>query len=411
MFEEIIDILLTEGIDFIYTANKGLRPLKDKIEKTSSAVHFEVATNEKIAYELAFAASIVKKRSAFLTNTHNLFEAIDPIMSSAYMGVLGAMLVIVIRDTEDDVAFLGPFSKLPVIIEENQLRLREAVSFGSYISERFEIPVLLELGMADLKNRITYKEKKSTDMKKSTAQFVKDTSRWAATPSFRYHLHVLLNEKIKKIKEEFESYSGNRCNIKGKTGFVTYRESEVSFFKDDFSTLVLSTVHPLPSRFVSNFMEKMDDVFIVSDPHSVIQFQLDSFKEKIRSCSEGRPSSRSMMKKDEVIFGYRLIRDAFGPASSMNMAHAIKKLNPEEKILALTYEDNFFHSGIPAFINTLYNDSDYHLLIITKDKEAEIINFMEALNFQNYYILREFGELERYTKQKGFTVFILKGGI
>lgn len=408
--EEIAELIIKRGVEFIYSGQKAFAAVASKIEKKFSSVHFEITTNEKIAFELAISASILKKRSAFLTNSHSVFEALDPLMSSTYMGVLGGMLIVVLRETYHDVSFLGPFAKLPIIVEGNETKFQDAISFGIYVSEKFEIPVLVELDLLNQKKRIDF-EKINWEEGHKEAQFVKDIPRWAATPSFRYVLHLKLNEKIKKIREEFESYGGNVCEIKSKTGFVAYREGDLEFIKDEFSYLLLSTVYPLPNRFVSIFMENVEEVHIVSDPYSIIEFQLDSFKEKIRRSSINGAYSSRITKKEEFLYGYRVIRDTIGPSSSLNMAHGIKKLNPQEKILALTYEDNFFHSGLPAFINTLYNDSDYHLAILTKDRENEIIAFFEALHFHNYHIIRDLDELKLLKDQKGLTVFLVRKSI
>ncbi|WP_205006356.1 hypothetical protein, partial [Escherichia coli] len=68
--EEIAELIIKRGVEFIYSGQKAFAPLASKIEKKFSSVHFEITTNEKIAFELAISASILKKRSAFLTNSH-----------------------------------------------------------------------------------------------------------------------------------------------------------------------------------------------------------------------------------------------------------------------------------------------------------------------------------------------------
>jgi TPP-dependent indolepyruvate ferredoxin oxidoreductase alpha subunit len=406
MIDEILELLLDAKIEFIYTTRRGPLATLKKAEKISSTFHLEFATNEKIAYELAFAASIMKKRSVFLTSPKNILEALDPVMSTAYMGVVGGMLILALRDTEEDITFLGPFSKIPFIIEGNKAKFQEAINYGIQISEKFEIPVIVELDMPNLNSQIEDERKNISGEKREGAKFVKDTSRWAATPSFRYRLHVLLNEKIKKIREEFESYPGNRCTLLSRTGFITFRSRSLELLEKDFSTLFLSTVYPLPANLVSGFVQKMEEVFVLEDPYSVIDFQLGR---RIMSLEGHKGFKGKIPKEGERLWEYEIIRDIYGPSSSMNLAHGIKKLDPKKKILALTYEDNFFHSGIPAFINTLYNDSNYHLLILTSGREDEIIRFMEGLNFRNYHVLKSIEEIRSYEKEEGFTVFILRG--
>ena len=59
----------------------------------------------------------------------------------------------------------------------------------------------------------------------TSAEFVKTPARWAATPKFRYELHKELNDKIEKIRTEFEGYEGNKKILKSKTGLITDRLS------------------------------------------------------------------------------------------------------------------------------------------------------------------------------------------
>jgi hypothetical protein len=116
-------------------------------------------------------------------------------------------------------------------------------------------------------------------------------------------------------------------------------------------------------------------------------------------------------KHEETMYGFTVVRDWLGPASSMNMAHGIKKREPDRKILAITFEDYFFHSGMAAFVNTLYNNSSYVLLVMTNDnnKEEEIKRFMEGCGFRNFFHIDSSAEIERFQNNDILTVLFCKG--
>jgi hypothetical protein len=83
----------------------------------------------------------------------------------------------------------------------------------------------------------------------------------------------------------------------------------------------------------------MDEVLVV-ETYPAIELQIpdrSKVKRGFVDTGRGRP------QYDEVIAGFSVIRDRLGPASSINMAHGIKRLNPERNILAVTFED---HSSI-----------------------------------------------------------------
>ncbi|OGP65366.1 MAG: hypothetical protein A3K22_01140 [Deltaproteobacteria bacterium RBG_16_42_7] len=91
------------------------------------------------------------------------------------------------------------------------------------------------------------------------------------------------------------------------------------------------------------------------------------------------------------------------------MAHGIKKTEPDKKILAITYENHFFHSGMPAFVNTIYNNSSYVLLIMTSEKEGEIKNIMEGYGFRNCFHIDSISGVERFRDSEHLTVLFCKG--
>jgi TPP-dependent indolepyruvate ferredoxin oxidoreductase alpha subunit len=236
--------------------------------------------------------------------------------------------------------------------------------------------------------------------------FNKNPSRWAATPKFRYQLHRELNEKIEKIREEFEAYEGNVVTMGSKTGIITDRHTGLDFFDEESSMLFISTVHPLPLKLVNGFISRMDEVIISEGPYPAIELQIPD-RSNVISGMMG--SAKRRTKPQETMYGFDVVRDTVGPASSINMAHGIKKTEPERKVLAVTFEDFFLHSGMPAFVNTLYNASAYVLLVLGDKKEDEIKRILAGFGFQNTFHIDNFSEIERFKDTKDLTVLFGKG--
>jgi len=404
MYERICRLLLNNGVRLIYTTNRIIGSTLKKLEKKYPSFHSEVSTNEKIAYELALTGSIASKRTACMLSTEGIYEALDPVMSSAYMGVVGGFLIVCIRETEEEVTPLGPFSKLPVMVAENAEELTRSVSFGYEISEKYGIPVIIQATPIDESHApITTQHLPLTT---HHSQFTKNPSRWAATPKFRFQLHKELNSKIEKIREEFEGYAGNVKVKKGKTGVITDRHSGLEFYDEDTSMLYISTVFPLPNKLVNAFIEEMDKVYVVDGPHHPIELQIQDRRKVI---IEQMEKAHKRPKPEEKMYGFTVLRDILGPASSINMAHGIKRLEPDKKVLAITYEEHFFHSGMPAFVNTLYNNSSYVLLIMTNTKEEEIKKIMKGCGFSNFFHINAVSEVEKFKDRKDLTVLFCKG--
>jgi TPP-dependent indolepyruvate ferredoxin oxidoreductase alpha subunit len=417
MYENVCRLLLENGARLVYTGSRAVGDTLKGLGKEYPSVHSEASQNEKIAFELALTGSYVTKRTACIFTTDGIYEALDPLMSSAYTGVIGGFLVVCMKETDEEVTPLGPFSKLPVIVAEDMESLTKAVTYGYTLSEKYEIPVIIQAAAeaAVLSSESGVRSKAKSSHSKlyplpstlSASQFTKNPGRWAATPKFRFQLHKELNGKIESIRREFAHYAGNVSVTRGKTGVITDRRSSMQFYEEDASMLYLSTVYPLPHEIVDAFIEKMDEVFVAEGTCPAIELQI-SERKKVRK-GLGSRKTRSRKEKEETMYGFKVVRDTLGPGSAINMAHGMKKLDPDRKVLAITQEDHFFHSGMPAFVNTLYNNSSYLLVIMTNEKEQKIGKVLEGCGFHNFFHIDNVSEIEKYKGKRDLTVLFCRG--
>lgn len=403
MHENVIRLLMENAVQQIYVTNRGTAATARKV---SGALHCEVSTNEKIAFELALAGAYVRKRTACILSTEGLYEALDPVMSSAYTGVAGSFVIVAVQENDEEVTPLGPFSKLPLIVTEKEEELERAVRYGFELSEEYRIPVIVQAVPAGYdKGRETAGQTEKTAG--NAAMLVKEPGRWAATPKFRFQLHGELNEKIRKIGEVFETYEDNLIISKGSTGLVTDRLSRLEFYDEDASVLRLATVFPLPQRLVQGFVDGMDEVLVV-ETYPAIELQIpDRSKVKRGFVDAGRGTPQY----DEVIAGFSVIRDRLGPASSINMAHGIKRLHPERNILAVTFEDHFFHSGMPAYVNSLYNGSSFVLLVMVSEREDDLRRILRSYGISGVHSISNIDEIARFRDTKEPVVALYRGMI
>ena len=408
MYDQVCRVLAENGTRLLYTANRAAGGVVKMLESEYASLRGETSLNEKIAFELALTGAYSSKRTACLFSTEGLYEALDPLMSSAYTGVIGGFVIVCVKETEEEITPLGLFSKLPLVVTESQDEFKKAIGFGYEISEKYEIPVIVQVApdVAAQTEGKSLSSIQNSEFKINNSVFNKNPGRWAATPKFRYELHRALNEKIEKIRHEFETYEGNRKSIKSKTGVITNGHTNLDFFDEDSSLLFIATVHPLPVKLVNDFIAEMEEVFIAEGPYPAIELQIQD-RSKIVSAKVGDIPERK--KPQETMYGFDVVRDTLGPASSINMAHGIKKTEPGKKILAITFEDFFLHSGMPAFVNTLYNGSAYIILILGDKKEEEIKKILAGFGFNNVFRIDNFSEIERFKDTEDMTVLFCRG--
>ncbi|MBM4284389.1 MAG: indolepyruvate oxidoreductase [Deltaproteobacteria bacterium] len=176
--------------------------------ETGHPVHAQWSVNEKVAFEVALANSMAGRRSAVSMKQVGLNVASDPFLRSAYLGVVGGMLVIVADDpgphssqTEQDSRFFAMFAKVPVLDPSSPAEARELVAPAFALSEKYELPVMLRptTRVCHARQDLVLTTPRPAPQ---AARFAKDPRRWCATPQFLRDLHRGLNEKIDAIARE-----------------------------------------------------------------------------------------------------------------------------------------------------------------------------------------------------------------
>jgi indolepyruvate ferredoxin oxidoreductase alpha subunit len=254
--------------------------------------YIEWSTNEKVAFDNALAASLTGKRAAVAMKQVGLNVASDSLMSSAYTGVVGGLVIISCDDpgphssqTEQDSRFHAMFAKIPVFDPSTPQEAKEMVKAAFELSEEFQIPVLLRptIRVSHGKQSVKLLPPEILDR---PANFVKDPTRWAATPRFRLILHGKLNETLSKIQKRFEQDTKWNYEMESprgtSLGIITCSASFVAILDlleefglmEGISILKIGTPYPLPQKRIAEFIGRHDKVLVIEEPDSVIEIQI-----------------------------------------------------------------------------------------------------------------------------------------
>ena len=171
-------------------------------------LHAEWSVNEKVAYETALANAMSGRRSAVAMKQVGLNVASDPFMRSAYLGVIGGLVLIAADDpgphssqTEQDSRFFAMFARVPVLDPASPQEAKDLVARAFELSEKYEIPVMLRPTTRVCHARQNVMLGPPLALERP-ARFVKNPGRWCATPQFLRELHRQLNDKIAAISRE-----------------------------------------------------------------------------------------------------------------------------------------------------------------------------------------------------------------
>ena len=117
-------------------------------------VYAEWSTNEKVAYEVAFGASMGGARALTAMKSAGASVAADPLISSVYTGVNGGLVVCLAGDpgmasgmTEQDDRYFGRISSMPMLEPADSQECYEYAKRAFAMSEEFDVPVMVRLSI------------------------------------------------------------------------------------------------------------------------------------------------------------------------------------------------------------------------------------------------------------------------
>ena len=281
--------------------------------------YVEWSTNEKVAFDNAFAAAISGKRAACCMKQVGLNVAADSLMSAAYIGTTGGFVIISCDDpgphssqTEQDTRLMARFAKVPVLDPSSPEEARRMLGVAFDLSEEFQVPVILRptIRVCHARENLIWGGLKNNDHK---ASFEKNPGRWAATPRFRFILHGELNRKLKEIGRKFEKLdpfnfhdlkAGEKYPLGILAGGVSYavvRDILADEDRRDIPVLKMCAPHPFPEGLAGEFMSACEKVLVIEETDSVIEYFLRDSENVLGRLSGHVPSQGELVP--EIVYG------------------------------------------------------------------------------------------------------------
>ncbi len=236
----------------------------------------EWSINEIIAAEVAAGASMTGVRSMCSMKHVGLNVAADAVMTLAYTGVEGGLIICVCDDpalhssqNEQDTRYFAVHSKLPLLDAANPQEALDMARAGFEISEKLHLPVILRMTtrVAHGKARVKLG---SFQRLKRRADFDKNSSKWVMVPSNAIRQHRVLEGRLAEAKKMAETSifshiedNGSEVGIIGSGVGYYYARSVLNASK--FSWLKLGWVHPFPFDLVKSFASKVKKLIVIEE--------------------------------------------------------------------------------------------------------------------------------------------------
>jgi len=258
-----------------------------------TVMHVEWAVNEKVAFEIAYAASQAGLRSATAMKQVGLNVASDPLMSAAYLGAVGGFVVISADDpgphssqTEQDSRLMAMQAKIPVLDPSTPAEARELTGLAFQLSEEFGVPVMLRPTTRVCHACQDIVPRPLLDQR-IEASFRRDPKRWAATPKFRFELHVELNRKLAEIAgyaptapRRLNPAPGMRRAVvaSGVSAAHAREVMDASGLRDELAFFQVIQPFPLHREFIEEIRSGFDEVLVLEETTGVIEMQLSDYR-------------------------------------------------------------------------------------------------------------------------------------
>lgn len=249
---------LSAGVNLVsgYPGTPSSEIIETIVKYPHEGTYAEWSVNEKAAMEVAAAAAYCGARAMVTMKQVGLNVASDPLMSLAYVGVKGGMVVVSADDpgpissqTEQDTRRFAEFARIPVFDPSSPEEAYEMVQDAFEYSEKYKTPVILrpttrvDHAYASIDGPDSFKAK-------DYEGFVKDSKKWVIFPRLSYQNHAMIEKRNIEIGEDFSScryntFSGSSQKAVVATG-VSYAYAR-EFLKDYPEIKLIKVGAPYPT--------------------------------------------------------------------------------------------------------------------------------------------------------------------
>ncbi len=249
--------------------------------------HIEWSVNEKVALEVAAGAAIAGVRSVVTMKHVGLNVAADPLMTLAYMGIKGSMIILVADDpschssqNEQDSRRYSQFAHIPCFDPATPQEAKDMIPYALDLSGRMQIPVIfrpttrISHGKSDV-------ELGELSDHAPMASFEKDLNRWVMIPKNARIRHPFLLRLQEDIAEEMERSPWNELEIieGARTGVIAsgvasvYAKEALIRTGTSASFLKIGT-WPVPEAKIRSILQGIDEIIIFEEMEPVVEEQV-----------------------------------------------------------------------------------------------------------------------------------------
>jgi indolepyruvate ferredoxin oxidoreductase alpha subunit len=244
-------------------------------------MYVEWSTNEKVAFEVALAASICGVRAMASMKHVGVNVAHDPIMTAGYLGAKGGLVLLSADDpsawssqNEQDNRHIAEQGFIPVLEPSSAQEAKDMMADAFNLSEKFRQLLMLRsvTRIGHARGDIILGE---ISRERRKGQFVKDRTWLNYTPREARINKPLMLERFEKIKKAVNTLPYNQLKLasNARLGIIacglsySYALEAINWLRleDKVSILKIGTPHPLPEELVLELLKSVKEVLVAEE--------------------------------------------------------------------------------------------------------------------------------------------------
>ena len=254
-----------------------------------SPIYFEFSTNEKVAMEVAAAAAAAGVRSFTCMKHVGMNVASDVMMTLAYIGVKGGMVILTADDpsmhssqNEQDNRIFARFANLPMLEPTSPEEARDMTVEAFGISEELELPVIIRTTTRTSHVRAPVALGELPKDVKAQGRFEKDPMRWVPVPAVARMRHKWLLSQMERAEEMAAGSRFNEITGNGPLAIVCsgvaacYVKDAVRDLGcgDGVKIIKLGFTNPVPKKFLAKALSDAEKVLVVEELEPYLEEQI-----------------------------------------------------------------------------------------------------------------------------------------
>ncbi len=245
--------------------------------------YFEYSTNEKVAMEVAYGASMAGARAMCFMKHVGINVAADAMMTLVYAGTPGGMVIVTADDpschssqNEQDNRYYARLGKMPMLEPSTPDEARRMVRHAFDLSEQVRLPVFVRTTtrLSHMRGIVTFERLPDVAELKRRCTFEHQPSQMVCVPGNAKKLHPVLLEKLDDLSRIVEAdRTFNVREGQGEMGIVTSGVG-YNYVQDALAALGLSgsvevarlgISHPFPNRWLADFLRNKTAILVVEE--------------------------------------------------------------------------------------------------------------------------------------------------